>query len=146
MLRRAKTIGMAVVAIAIGFATNSTVDKNHRSIKWRKVRSVHVFSEPKCAWCSTTNFLQVHHIIPFHMNASLELNPSNLVTLCVSPGTNCHLRVGHFCNFRKGYNVDARVDCSIHATNSHYLPPEFVGSVRSENFERVGATLVKPIE
>lgn len=48
-----------------------------------------------CEACGSDSHLQVHHRIPFHVDSSLELNPSNLIVLCMSTGFECHLRVGH---------------------------------------------------
>jgi 5-methylcytosine-specific restriction protein A len=55
--------------------------------------------------------LEVHHIVPFHINPSLELDMTNLVTLCEckEDGINCHLFVGHLGNYRS-YNPEVRVD------------------------------------
>jgi hypothetical protein len=46
--------------------------------------------------------LQVHHILPFHLNPQLELDPSNLITLCMGK-LECHLIIGHGGDY-KDYN------------------------------------------
>jgi 5-methylcytosine-specific restriction protein A len=45
----------------------------------------------------------VHHIRPFHTHPELELEPSNLITLCESGrrGVHCHLLFGHLGSFRR---------------------------------------------
>jgi 5-methylcytosine-specific restriction endonuclease McrA len=43
--------------------------------------------------------LQVHHIVPFSTAPDLELEPSNLITLCMGE-FDCHLRLGHGGSFR----------------------------------------------
>ena len=109
-----------------------------RSAHWEAVRAEHLAKEDHCAWCGSMTALQVHHIRPYHLYRGLELEDSNLVTLCEQKGVNCHLRFGHFGDFRDGWNADIRADCAIHATNSAYLPPELRGAARQENAGHAG--------
>jgi|CXWL01.1.fsa_nt_gi hypothetical protein len=85
-----------------------------RSGKWSRVRGIHLAHNPKCAICGGTAKLEVHHIIPFHVDPSQELEPSNLMTLCESAsyGIVCHLLVGHLGNYRQ-FNPTCRVDAEI---------------------------------
>lgn len=71
-----------------------------RSSKWSEVRKQHLKTSPNCIACGRNSKLEVHHKIPVHLNPELELEPSNLVTLCADP---CHLLFGHLMNF-KSYN------------------------------------------
>lgn len=73
-----------------------------RSTEWNKVRKEHLRLNSVCALCGSSKDLQVHHIKPFHIEPALELEPSNLITLCQSKywGFNCHLLIGHGGNFR----------------------------------------------
>lgn len=82
-----------------------------RSSEWPKVRAEHIKVQPKCAVCGGAERLQVHHIRPFHLHPELELDPTNLITLCESKGHNCHLLFGHLLNF-KSFNVDVKSDSS----------------------------------
>ena len=68
-----------------------------RSSKWSKVRDAFLEKNPVCACCGGTKKLQVHHIKPFHSHPELELEESNLITLCrvKKKGIDCHLLVGH---------------------------------------------------
>lgn len=68
-----------------------------RSSSWRKVRAEHLKKNSICAVCGGNKKLEVHHIIPFHLAPELELEPSNLITLCEVKqfGINCHLLIGH---------------------------------------------------
>lgn len=73
-----------------------------RSPKWQEVREEHLKAESACRACGTTKELQVHHIKPFSMHPELELDPLNLITLCMDK-YECHLLIGHggsfdFCN------------------------------------------------
>ena len=69
---------------------------------WPKVRAEHLRTHPECAACGQKDMLQVHHIVPFHFDASKELDPKNLITLCVDGvgHTDCHLMFGHGGNFK----------------------------------------------
>ena len=82
-----------------------------RSGHWPTVRKHHLEMHPTCALCGGTAKLEVHHIRPFHLHPDLELDPSNLVTLCEAnkDGVNCHLLFGHLGNF-KSFNVDVLED------------------------------------
>ncbi|MDE2470911.1 MAG: HNH endonuclease [Bradyrhizobium sp.] len=83
-----------------------------RSGEWPKVRAEHLKANPTCAVCGSETGLEVHHIRPFHLHPNLELEPTNLVTLCESKrvgGLNCHLIFGHLGNFRS-FNVDVLAD------------------------------------
>jgi hypothetical protein len=77
--------------------TLATAYAQPRSRDWSAVRARHLQQHGVCAVCGTAKDLQVHHIKPFSRNPDLELEPSNLVTLCVSNywGFNCHLLIGH---------------------------------------------------
>jgi 5-methylcytosine-specific restriction protein A len=66
-----------------------------RSAGWRVLRKQHLERNPRCAACGAAKNVVPHHIVPFHIDPSKELDPSNLVTLCESPTFNCHLFFGH---------------------------------------------------
>lgn len=80
-----------------------------RSPHWPTVRKQHLENFPTCAVCGGKVKLQVHHRRPFHLHPELELEESNLITLCEAPGRNCHLIFGHLLNFRS-FNPDVGVD------------------------------------
>lgn len=73
-----------------------------RSPEWTKVRKDFVKAHPVCEICGTAKDIQVHHVKPFHLYPALELEPSNLVTVCISKywGFNCHFSCAHGGNFR----------------------------------------------
>lgn len=73
-----------------------------RSSQWRKVRKQVIDKHPFCAACGGVSKLEVHHIVPFHMDPSRELDPSNLIVLCESGdgGVTCHLHYGHLGNYK----------------------------------------------
>ena len=67
-----------------------------RSGKWPRVRREHLASNPACIACGRTADVEVHHVLPFRDRPELELEASNLVTLCADP---CHLVHGHLLNW-----------------------------------------------
>jgi len=81
-----------------------------RSPGWAKTRREHLKKFPICANCGEKKFvgMQVHHIVPFHCDPTLELEPSNLITLCSNP--RCHLDKGHL-GYWKSWNVSVIEDC-----------------------------------
>ena len=85
-----------------------------RSPQWRKVRLAHLKLHPVCEICGSAKDVEVHHFVPFHLDPKLELEESNLITLCESKywGFSCHLQVGHGGNYRyenKGLLEDVKI-------------------------------------
>ncbi len=87
-----------------------------RSDHWPATRSIHLRKNPNCALCGGTKKIEVHHIRPFHLDPSLELDPNNLITLCEAGdgGINCHLAFGHLGNFKQE-NPNVVVDAANYA-------------------------------
>ena len=81
----------------------------HRSDKWQVCRTAWLKRQPNCQVCGGTEKRQVHHIRPVHKFQDLELDPSNLITLCEGKTCNHHLLFGHLGNFRS-WNMDVRGD------------------------------------
>jgi 5-methylcytosine-specific restriction endonuclease McrA len=79
-----------------------------RSNAWASIRKAHLKKNPTCAACGGTQFLQVHHKEPFHLDPSKELDLTNLITLCMGE-YECHLKIGHGDNF-KAYNPTVEPD------------------------------------
>lgn len=84
-----------------------------RSSKWPSVRKAHLVENSTCALCGGTKKLEVHHIVPFAVDSTLELDPGNLITLCESKsfGVTCHRFAGHLGSYRKA-NPDVRADAA----------------------------------
>lgn len=70
-------------------------DGRPRSPRWRAVQRGHLAAHPACIVCGRIRIgllhNQVHHLIPFHINPKLELDPANLRTVCRKH----HLHVAH---------------------------------------------------
>ncbi len=97
-----------VLKVAHALVREHIIKASTRSAEWPKTRKLFLKSNPKCACCGSTALLQVHHLVPFHLHHELELDPKNLITLCMSKNE-CHLLVGHGDNFKK-YNPYVAAD------------------------------------
>ena len=85
-----------------------------RSPGWPAVERAHLSKEPRCQWCGGAATLQVHHIEPFHLFPAKELDPTNLITLCMDPARECHYRRGHKGLSWLVYEPDIRKLCDEH--------------------------------
>ncbi|MDE3023507.1 MAG: HNH endonuclease [Pseudomonadota bacterium] len=94
-----------------------------RSDKWPEARAAHLKLQPVCQVCGGSSKLEVHHIRPFHLHPELELDPTNLITLCEAKndGVNCHLFCGHLGNF-KSFNVTVTTDAPTWANKIKSRP------------------------
>ena len=81
-----------------------------RSTHWPTVEKHFLVDHNFCAACGGTEKLNAHHIIPFHHDKSLELDPNNLITLCMNE-KECHLHIGH-CGSFKEYNPNVKRDAA----------------------------------
>lgn len=81
-----------------------------RSSKWPNTRKQHIQKEPRCQWCGGKLDLEVHHIEPYHINPTRELDQTNLITLCEHGFKDCHRRRGHHNNWKLS-NPDIRQQC-----------------------------------
>lgn len=88
-----------------------------RSPQWGQVRAQHLLKEPTCRICGGKDSITVHHLLPFHIDKSLELNPDNLMTLCEGAGNgNHHLIFGHYGNYRTKWNPALKTEAPIWLT------------------------------
>lgn len=80
------------------------LEMRQRAGAWRRVRAEHLAKYPACAACGRTKNVVPHHVIPVSVDASRELDPENLITLCDDP---CHIVFGHFLSYQC-YNSEVR--------------------------------------
>lgn len=71
-----------------------------RSTHWKTVEHHFLMEHSTCEACGTHIRVQVHHKKPFHIHPELELDPANLIALCMSR-RECHLWIGHGGNFKE---------------------------------------------
>ena len=88
-----------------------------RSPQWEKLRKQFLKTQSSCQVCSTTKNLEVHHIIPFHVDASKELDMDNLITLC----NDHHLLFGHLMSYRS-FNGYVKDDAQAFNQRIQYRP------------------------
>lgn len=112
-------------------ATKDSVNPSARSHEWPKVEKLHLSKFPACAACGSIKKPQVHHMKPFHLHPELELDPTNLITLCMD--NDCHLLVGHGDNFR-AYNPNVQEDAAY--VNSHVSELQLVLKEVSEKAKK----------
>lgn len=82
-----------------------------RSPAWRALRNRHLREHPECAVCGSRNDVVPHHVVPFHVDPSRELDPTNLLTLCEGRTFNCHLFFGHLRRWDR-YNASVVEDAA----------------------------------
>src|SRR5258706_2850778 len=73
--------------------------KVRRSSQWPVLRARWLKDNPFCAACRGTKTLEVHHKKPVHLYPALELDLTNLITLCEA-NRDCHLDIGHLGNWK----------------------------------------------
>lgn len=73
-----------------------------RSPHWRVIEQAHLKLEPCCQVCGTRKALDVHHVVPYHLDPARELDRTNLITLCRAH----HLLFGHLMAWAR---INARV-------------------------------------
>lgn len=98
----------------INLVKNSLKDsgiKEKRSSKWPALEKSFKKAHPLCACCGSNVRVQVHHKKPFHLHPELELDPKNLISLCMGE-RDCHLVIGHGNSF-KAYNPNIDHDVKI---------------------------------
>jgi 5-methylcytosine-specific restriction protein A len=101
---------MSIIKHAVNLVKSAVKDvglSTRRSNKWPAVQAKHLLDNPCCAACGSLRKLNVHHMKPFHLHPELELDPDNLITLCMD--NDCHILIGHGDNF-KAYNPLVKED------------------------------------
>ena len=77
-----------------------------RSSQWPKTQREFLRLHPFCRVCRSKEKLEVHHVVPVHVDRSLELVVTNLLTLCRAH----HLLFGHLGDW-KSWNENCKQDC-----------------------------------
>jgi len=95
-------------------------DQAKRSNQWNKIRKEYLKEHPQCAVCFK-KAKTVHHITPFHIDPSKELDPNNLIGFCE---TQHHILFGHLMHW-KSYNEKV-IEDSIHMKNQIANRPNIV--------------------
>ena len=85
--------------------------RTRRSPKWAALAKR--FLRGKCcAVCGSAEKVVAHHLVPVHIDATRELDETNLLPLCEGRGTlQCHLWAGHLGEYRS-WNDTAVADAA----------------------------------
>ena len=100
--------------------SRDTITGGKRSSKWPGVEHAHLKQFPTCAACGSAKHVQVHHMRPFHLHPELELDPNNLISLCMD--NDCHIYIGHGDDF-KAYNPNVKEDAAKVFAGKNNLKP-----------------------
>lgn len=92
----------------MSFFREHIVKRFTRSRGWSRVRREHIKKNPECAVCGKSRGLEVHHVLDFSNHPELELEPTNLMTLCRTD----HLVFGHLKSW-KSINPYLRYDAEV---------------------------------
>lgn len=82
-----------------------------RSPKWPAFEKAFLKDFPSCNVCGTITGCVGHHVVPFHIDPSRELDRTNLWTLCPPH----HLLFGHLMSW-ESVNVNVRGDSALWKT------------------------------
>lgn len=98
------------------------------------MRAAHLSVFPTCEACGGRRLVDVHHTQPYDLKPELELEPSNLITLCMAAERHCHLLIGHgddFLAFNPNVVADALAALHARGANDEATVSEIVESARS---------------
>lgn len=93
------------------FGAKRSSDMVKRSGHWPTVEKHYRQAHPTCEICGSDTRLNVHHMQPFSKFPELELDPNNLITLCMDFKKECHLLIGHGDKFA-AYNPNIKEDAT----------------------------------
>lgn len=104
--------------LAVLLSVSFAFAQEARSGRWSIVRAAYLHDHPTCEACGKANDLTVHHVTPFHVDQTRELDPTNFITLCHT----CHLVFGHLGNYQS-YNPNVREDAAAYLLKVKARPP-----------------------
>jgi hypothetical protein len=104
-----------------------------RSSRWPKVMRAYLAGHPTCEACGSKHDLNVHHVLPFHLDPRQELEPKNLVTLCRFH----HFDLGHLGDW-KAFFPGVREIAALHLL-AYKLRRALMAQSRREHRTRKGA-------
>lgn len=76
--------------------------------KITKAKRNYVQIHSECAICGSQKNIEIHHVIPVHIDLSLSCNFDNFISLCDINNSSCHRWIGHFGDFRNKWNLNIR--------------------------------------
>lgn len=76
--------------------------------KITKAKKAYATIRPECAICGNPSNIEIHHVIPVHIDISLACNFDNFVAACDTGNNGCHRWLCHFGDFKNKWNLDIR--------------------------------------
>jgi len=73
-----------------------------------KAKKAYLKQFPECAICGNNKSLEVHHIVPVHIDPNIATSEKNFITLCDISNQSCHRWFGHLGDFKNKYNLQIR--------------------------------------
>lgn len=101
-LNRRDWLTIAAIVAAIAALSLLPVDGVSKPMPsgWPAFRAANIAKE--CGACGRTSHLELHHIVPRHIDPTGTFDRNNVFTLCDW----CHVVLGHLGDDRTGYNLD----------------------------------------
>lgn len=90
-----------------------------RSPKWPAVLKKFLKLHPTCEGCGR-KAETAHHVVPFHVESARELDPTNLVAVCIP----CHFCLAHL-NCWNLWATTAREDLAYHLVRTKTAQEEY---------------------
>ena len=73
-----------------------------------KAKRAYATTHPECAICGNPNNIEIHHVIPVHIDITMSCNFKNFVSACDSNNNGCHRWLCHFGDFKNKWNLNIR--------------------------------------
>jgi len=95
---------MNLTRLYLNILTVNPVDQ----YKITKAKRDYAIVHTECAICGSEKCIEVHHVIPVHININLATNYENFIALCDNNNNGCHRWIGHFGDFKNKWNLNIR--------------------------------------
>lgn len=105
------------------FLLNITSLSPSEQYKCHKAKKAYKKTHNECAVCGCLKWLEVHHVLPIHVQPALADDPTNFITLCDPKNNGCHRLLAHFGNFSKKWNIYIREYALISRMHIEYMDP-----------------------
>ena len=87
------------MVMVVSAGTISTVQVHRNTKEYRQAMNAYRASHLICEWDLRNTGIEVHHIIPVHVDPTKAVDTNNMASLC----PRCHFTVGPLCNFKTGH-------------------------------------------
>jgi hypothetical protein len=87
--------GVCGCAAVLMQAERTAAADARQTTEYRHAMAAYRAAHPACEWCLRPGGIEVHHVLPVHVDPDRAADTNNMVALC----ERCHLVVGHAGNF-----------------------------------------------